>query len=177
MDRKIFLFLSCSRHFLFSKRLTLCYSEKTKLPLFYFMKHIFLFLLLASCLACRKEPDPIMEDLAFISANTSNTSTVLLKNGIFRNEVHPTQGEVKIFRRGEERILVFENFRTDNGPDLFVYLSPSKTNTQAENLGMLRSTSGTFSYTIPANVNLDTHQYVIVWCKRFAVLFGSAELK
>ena len=75
-------------------------------------------------------------------------------------------------------VLRFEDFSVRNGPDLFVYLSPSATGYAegAVNLGRLRATDGAFNYELPAGVDVSQVQSAIIWCRRFAVLFATAPL-
>ncbi len=96
---------------------------------------------------------------------------------MFQREVHATNGTVKLLRRENDQLLVLENFRTDNGPALYVYLSKDRGVTQSINLGVLKSTSGTFSYEVAASVDSKEYPYVLIWCREFAVLFGSAQLQ
>lgn len=76
-------------------------------------------------------------------------------------------------------ILRVEEFSVRNGPDLFVYLSrnPDGWEEDAVNLGDLKATDGAFNYEIPADLDLDEFQSAVVWCRRFAVLFGHATLQ
>lgn len=125
-------------------------------------------LLLASCK--EDEPAPIVEML-----DLQNDSIQLA--GMFQREVHATSGTVKIVRRKTDQLLVVEDFKTDNGPALYVYLSKDRGVTQSINLGLLKSTSGTFSYEVAATINTREYPYVLIWCREFAVLFGSAQLE
>jgi hypothetical protein len=138
------------------------------------MKIIYVLLMLAGILllaSCKEdEPAPVVEVL-----NLQNDSLKLA--GMFQREVHATSGTVKIVRRDTDQLLVLENFRTDNGPSLYVYLSKDRGVTQSINLGMLKSTSGTFSYEVAATVDIKEYPYVLIWCRQFAVLFGSAQLE
>ena len=83
----------------------------------------------------------------------------------------------------EQRFLRFENFSTDNGPDLRVYL----TNTDATadqstfdddfvDLGELRGNIGDQNYEIPPEVDLSVYDTVVVWCVRFSTGFTAADL-
>ena len=74
--------------------------------------------------------------------------------------------------------LRFEDFSVRNGPDLFVYLSPNPAGyaTDAIELGTLKATDGAFNYEIPAGIDLEKVNSVIIWCKGFAVLFAVAPL-
>lgn len=75
-------------------------------------------------------------------------------------------------------ILRVEEFSVRNGPDLFVYLSrnPDGWEEDAVNLGDLKATDGAFNYAIPPELDVDEFRSAVVWCRRFAVLFGHATL-
>lgn len=130
---------------------------------------LFLLVILA---ACKEDtPAPVVE---MIPVKTDVDT--LLTQGTFRSEAHTTSGTVTIYQRTDNQLLVLEDFRTDNGPALYVYLSADRTSVQNfVNLGELKSTSGTFSYEIPDSVNTEQYPYVLIWCRRFSVLFGSAQ--
>jgi hypothetical protein len=132
---------------------------------------IWMFLGLFTFAGCKEdEPAPVVEIL-----NLQNDSLQLA--GMFQREVHATSGTVKIVRRETDQLLVLENFRTDNGPSLYVYLSKDRGVTQSINLGLLKSTTGTFSYEVAATVDTKEYPYVLIWCRQYAVLFGSAQLE
>lgn len=75
--------------------------------------------------------------------------------------------------------LVLEDFSVQNGPDLFVYVSPDPDGwtEEAVNLGELKATDGTFSYPIPPEVEAADVASAVVWCRAFSVLFASATLE
>ena len=75
-------------------------------------------------------------------------------------------------------ILRFDEFSVRNGPDLYVYLSPSPDGyvKGAIEIGTLKATDGAFNYEIPAGTDLSSVRSVIVWCKQFAVQFAVATL-
>ncbi len=75
-------------------------------------------------------------------------------------------------------VLRVEDFSVRNGPDLFVYLSPSAGGfgEGALNLGKLKATDGSFNYEIPAGVDVSKFASAIVWCKQFSALFAVAPL-
>lgn len=135
-----------------------------------FRRFTIIFLLGALLLGCRPEdPAPVVE------MPDVQTAPVLVQ-GTFQREEHATSGEATLYQRPDGRLLVLENFRTDNGPALYVYLSQDRTANSIVDLGVLKSTSGTFSYPVPESVDLAQYPYVLVWCQRFSVLFGSAQL-
>jgi len=104
--------------------------------------------------------------------------------GDFIDRSHPTSGIAEILTDGtDQRFLRFEDFETDNGPDLNVYLSTATPDGPAGDfdedfvdLGDLKGNIGPQNYEIPPDVDLDRYSTVVIWCVRFAVAFGAAEL-
>ncbi len=116
--------------------------------------------------ACKKEPLPPIDP-----------NLTILKQGTFQDEVHATSGTVKLAEDEAGKLyLVFENFSTDSGPDLYFYLSADK---MATDFTEVSSTvgSGDFQLALPAGTDTAAQTYVLVWCKQFSVLFGSAKLE
>jgi hypothetical protein len=72
--------------------------------------------------------------------------------------------------------LRLEDFSIRNGPDLYVYLSPSADGWTEDSveLGLLKATDGAFGYDIPAGVDIEAFRSAIVWCKAFSHLFATA---
>jgi hypothetical protein len=73
-------------------------------------------------------------------------------------------------------VLRLEEFKSTNGPDLYVYLSTDKQASDFVSLGRLKANIGNQNYDIPSGTDLSKYDTVLVWCKQFSVLFGSAEL-
>jgi len=75
-------------------------------------------------------------------------------------------------------VLRLEDFSVRNGPDLYVYLSagPAGRVDESLNLGRLKATDGAFNYEVPPGIDLRDIKSVLVWCRQFGVLFGSAPL-
>ena len=42
--------------------------------------------------------------------------------------------------------------------------------------GTLKATDGAFNYAVPEGTDISQFKSVVVWCKQFAVLFGTAPL-
>ncbi|MEO5704966.1 MAG: DM13 domain-containing protein [Candidatus Limnocylindrales bacterium] len=76
-------------------------------------------------------------------------------------------------------IVRFEEFSVQNGPDLYVYLSPDAGGyTQdALELGTLKATDGSFNYEVPSGTDVSGLRSVVIWCKQFAVQFAVAPLE
>ncbi|MEX2011647.1 MAG: DM13 domain-containing protein [Chloroflexota bacterium] len=75
-------------------------------------------------------------------------------------------------------VLRLEDFEVRNGPDLFVYLSPSADGYAdgSVELGQLKADKGNQNYDVPADVDPAAARSVVIWCKQFAVLFATAPL-
>ena len=91
--------------------------------------------------------------------------------------IHRTQGTANVIISEDEKIILsLEEFKTTNGPDLYVYLATDKKATEFVDLGRLQASNGNQSYEIPSDIDLSKYDKVLIWCKAFGVLFGSAEL-
>ena len=85
---------------------------------------------------------------------------------------------------GQTVINFDEGFRTKSGPDLKVYLSKSKlselTNDKVESsstkLSVLKANKGQQSYIIPAEIDLNEFQSVVIHCEAFSVLWGGFDI-
>jgi hypothetical protein len=104
-------------------------------------------------------------------------SLTTIFQGTFVDGAHPTSGSVKLAKDAAgKKYLVFENFKTDSGPDLRVYLSEDS---KASNFSEIASkvNNGTFQLEVNSSVDTDKKKKVLIWCKAFSVNFGSADLK
>ncbi len=91
--------------------------------------------------------------------------------------IHDAQGDAyTIPLEDGSTVLRLENFESTNGPDLFVYLSTDDNASEFINLGALKANNGNQNYEIPDDTDLSKYNKVLIWCKSFSVLFGSAEL-
>lgn len=90
---------------------------------------------------------------------------------------HKAEGIAKVVNLTDGKtFLRLENLKTTNGPDLYVYLSTDKGVSDFVNLGRLKGNNGNQNYEIPAGTDLAKYDTVLVWCKAFSTLFGSAKL-
>jgi Electron transfer DM13 len=138
------------------------------------MKKLPLLVLLLCCMswACKKDdPSPLDGDI--FSANSRN----LLATASFVNSpVHSTSGTVKVYSDANNKYLVFENFKTDRGPDLYVYMATDLKASNFVSISKLDKFSGNFYYKFDKSIDEKTKDKVLIWCKDFSVLFGSADL-
>ena len=149
-------------------------------------KLICILALVIEMMACQKET---VEDMVVASKPIPPTvisqppivvsiDQTLLLSGTFTTGAHVTSGTVKVYEdKDKVRTLVFENFKTDNGPDLRLYMAEDKVITNFIQITDKVTTSGNYSIMIPATVDLKKQTTVAIWCKSFSVLFGSATLK
>ena len=89
-----------------------------------------------------------------------------------------TEGTAAVVRAGSGNVLTLTEFRTDAGPDLFVYVVPSGATDAVEGgvrLGSLKGNIGNQQYALPAGLELDGAS-VVIWCRAFSVAFGAAQL-
>lgn len=88
---------------------------------------------------------------------------------------YSVSGNALVLNNGtEQRFLRFEEFVSDNGPDLKVYLRAA--NGDFVSLGNLSGNIGDQNYEIPVDVDLEVFNNVEIWCERFSAGFGVATL-
>lgn len=114
---------------------------------------------------------------------------VILEEGTFISHEHSTSGTVKILELPDgSRVLRLEDLETSDGPQLEVWLTDAPVidgidgwgvfdDGKYVSLGALKGNVGNQNYMIPDDVNLDDFSSVSIWCARFSVSFGAAELK
>ncbi len=104
--------------------------------------------------------------------------------GSFGPRSHPAEGTAVVLTDGTQTFLRFDDdFATDNGPDLNVYLHTAGPDASVDDLvgdfidlGDLKGNIGAQNYVVPEDIDLDRYSTVSVWCVRFRVVFGTAEL-
>ncbi|MFE4600070.1 DM13 domain-containing protein [Kitasatospora indigofera] len=105
--------------------------------------------------------------------------------GAFRSGEHPTTGTARLVRLADgSTVLRLEDLRTSEGPDVRVYLSAapaarSKLDTLGDapvELGRLKGNLGNQNYAVPAGTDLTRVRSAVIWCARFSVGFGAADL-
>jgi Electron transfer DM13 len=130
------------------------------------------------------DPMPEMADTEDMPADETPPEIVAIHTGMFVDRSHETSGVAEVLNDGSaQRFLRFEDFETSNGPDLNVYLSAAPADAPAGDfdddyvdLGDLKGNIGSQNYEVPEGVDLDRYSTVVIWCVRFSVAFGAAEL-
>ena len=115
-----------------------------------------------------------------ISMTTTKETANKMLTGTFvgaGDGFHNAEGIAKLIQVGDgTNILRLENLKATNGPDLYVYLSADKTASDFVSLGRLKGNMGNQNYEIPNGTDLTKYNNVLIWCRAFSVLFGSAQL-
>gem|GEM_PF-266507 len=135
----------------------------------------------------QKEKDMIMNQFSkqnsTVDENMSQTTTPKETKPLMGNFVdagdgfHKVEGVAKVVNLADGKtFLRLENLKATNGPDLYVYLSTDKGVSDFVNLGRLKGNIGNQNYEIPAGTDLAKYDTVLIWCKAFSTLFGSAKL-
>jgi hypothetical protein len=124
------------------------------------------------------------DDPATTTTTAAPAEPITLASGEFISRDHGTSGRALVVELADgQRFVRIEDLDTDNGPDLFVYLSTAAPDApegdfEADfvNLGSLKGNVGNQNYEIPADVDPSRFQSVVIWCDRFSSAFGAAPL-
>jgi len=99
--------------------------------------------------------------------------------------VHRGSGGATLYELPNGRHVVrFEDFRSTNGPDLYVYLAKHPSPAEAADvtdggylsLGKLKGNVGNQNYPLPEGTDVSEYNSVVIWCQLFGVLFSPAAL-
>ena len=141
------------------------------------MKQNFSMLLLIVLLsACKKET---LAPQTVLMETPMDTAAIPVKNGQFMNGPYGiVSGTAILFRNtnGSYEIKL-ENFNTNNGPDLYVYLSKEIMPVNFIELAKLKSITGNQIYPVTGSPDFTQFKYVVIHCKQFNHLFGYALLQ
>jgi len=100
--------------------------------------------------------------------------------GTFTGLAHPTEGVARIVETSGGGVLTLTGFRTDPGPDLYVYVTPGETSGEdvdgSTQLARLKGNVGNQQYELPPELDLSDGATVVIWCRAFTVSFGAAQL-
>ncbi|WP_030235557.1 DM13 domain-containing protein [Streptomyces sp. NRRL S-455] len=114
--------------------------------------------------------------------------SVTLARGELISHEHETSGTVRLLRLADGTHTVrLENLDTSNGPDLRVWLTDAPVREgqagwhvfddgKYVSLGKLKGNKGSQNYALPEGVDSARYSSVSIWCDRFDVSFGAAEL-
>ena len=123
-------------------------------------------------------------NVTFGYAELPDTANVLASgNFVTVEQNHPTAGKATIIEENGQKYLEFDSdFTTARGPAVKVVLHKNSSvpvNLQQKDyitIANLKSFDGKQRYSLPADIDLDKYQSVAIWCQRFNVTFGYADL-
>lgn len=125
---------------------------------------------------------------ASASTTAAPATNRVVATGTFISHEHDTSGAVEIVRLATGgHQLVLRGLDTSNGPDLRVWLTDQPViegtagwrvfdDGRWVEVAKLKGNKGDQVYDLPPGVDLTTVRSVSIWCKRFSVSFGAAEL-
>lgn len=123
--------------------------------------------------------------LTQVHAQSNQPVTLAVGQWTGADNFHTGSGKVLLVRLPDgQRFLRFEEFKVTNGPDLYVYLSghPAPRNRAqlhegaAFEVAVLKGNVGNQNYALPADLDLAKFKSAVIYCKRFSVIFATAEL-
>ncbi|MDR7275756.1 DM13 domain-containing protein [Catenuloplanes atrovinosus] len=118
----------------------------------------------------------------------SPSGPAVVRQGEFVSHEHRTAGAARVVRHPDgSHVLELVGLDTSDGPDLRVWLSDQPVidgrdgwfvfdDGEWAELGPLKGNRGDQTYAIPAGTDLDRLDSVTIWCQRFSVSFGAADL-
>lgn len=115
----------------------------------------------------------VNESLPASATEAAMPETVL--TGSFESQAHHTEGQVRVVQLEDGSVVArIEGLSTSNGPDLRVTVR----NSQGErvDLGALKANQGNQNYVLPQDLSVEEIGSLSIWCRRFNVDFGTAEL-
>ncbi|MER5833402.1 DM13 domain-containing protein [Streptomyces sp. NPDC002130] len=111
-----------------------------------------------------------------------------LARGELISHEHATSGTVRLVQLADgTHVVRLENLDTSNGPDLRVWLTDAPVKEGKSgwhvfddgkyvSLGKLKGNKGSQNYVLPDDVDPARYTSLSIWCDRFDVSFGAAEL-
>jgi hypothetical protein len=103
---------------------------------------------------------------------------VRVSTGALRGIDHRASGQAVVYRLADGTAFVrLEDIDVQNGPDYVLYLVPGadrRSPGPGVALGQLKGNQGTQNYVVPAGIDLDAPQTVLIWCRAFAVPVANA---
>ncbi|MGY1580973.1 DM13 domain-containing protein [Streptomyces sp. MN13] len=121
-------------------------------------------------------------------APSAPAAPTTVADGDLISHEHTTSGTVKLVRLADgSHVVRLENLDTSNGPDLRVWLTDAPVKEGRAgwhvfddgthvSLGKLKGNKGSQNYPVPEDIDPSRYRSVTIWCDRFDVSFGAAEL-
>lgn len=142
-------------------------------------------LILVACGQEAKEASPAPGERTKETSLVSSESTTVAqepmveKAGEFVSVNHPTAGLARIKQVDGIYRVFLEGMATDQGPDLKVVVTTQSGENWKENyqvIGDFHMIQGDSSYDLPADLDPNTIQTLLIWCEEHDSLYGFATL-
>jgi hypothetical protein len=132
----------------------------------------------------------VPEESTQVQETPTDGEADLLKRGSFTGAAgHDVSGNVALVRDTDGLALRFENYSQQQGPDVFIYVTPAATPDSADEIAASTKVridggadngestkEGTFTQRLPENVSAKGVRAVSAWCDAFSTPFGYANL-
>lgn len=121
---------------------------------------------------------------AFAQTEAVATAAAVQPQSFFKKKYNIKGSWSLVQRDGKTFVKFSDDFKTKNGPDLKILLSPKSAEAVngknavegSINLGELKSKKGAQEYEIPAGTDLSQFSTVLIHCEAFSVLWGGGAL-
>ena len=119
----------------------------------------------------------------FMLTTVPTVEAGVVDSGAWTKKQYKIKGDWELDVSGDQTIIRFHNnFKTKKGPDLKVFLSKKsikdvtgRNATQdAVLVAVLKSNKGAQEYVLPANININDYDSLLIHCEAFSVLWGGA---
>ena len=113
----------------------------------------------------------------FVGASVLPANAGMMEGMFEGRSNHVTSGSVKIVQEGDRTFVdLGEDFSLDGGPDPRVIFGKDGGVNKDGYLGALVSLTGNQRYAVPATWSVDDYNEVYIWCLKFAVPLGVAQI-
>lgn len=125
----------------------------------------------------------VLSMFSILSIPTASAATGVEREWVEKK--YNIKGQWDIVQQGDQTVIRFsDNFKTKNGPDLKIFLSKQtiaevngRNATQdSVLLGTLKSPRGGQEYILPAGIDVNDFQTVLIHCEKYSVLWGGGTI-
>jgi len=124
-------------------------------------------------------PQPEGDARAASEATAYAPLNVVERRGAVKPASHSASGTARVVKLGAggRRLTLGDGFQIDPGPQVHVYLATDAGGGTFKDLGKLKGSKGDQQYRIPASVDLDRYDTLVLWCVPFTVSLATAQLR
>lgn len=114
---------------------------------------------------------------------TASAVTTLASGNFTGRSRYSAEGTAILAEVGGRNVLRLDELAVDNGPDLVIYLASADADASDEDisadfieLGELSGNVGSQNFELSPDIDVQTYDTVVIWCRRFSVGFATAPL-